>query len=89
MGQSRLLTQFVAMRRVRAGKLVASIVSWLMDGDGGRFFSFVGMWIRQRIQVRAIKASAEHRPGPAMSRNRSPNHMAKSVRASCTMLKKP
>ena len=43
----------------------------------------------RRIQVRVIKVSADNRPGPVMSRNKRPNHMAKSVRASCTMLKKP
>jgi hypothetical protein len=34
-------------------------------------------------------ASSDHRPGPVQSRNNKPNHIAKSVRASWTMLSRP
>ena len=35
------------------------------------------------------RASSDQRPGPATSRNSSPHHIEKSVRASCTMLSRP
>ena len=41
------------------------------------------------FKLASLKHPPTIRPGPVMSRNNRPNHTARSVRASCTMLRNP